>query len=259
MTYPESHSRAPSRSHFRAVPWSHSKRLRAGHAELTAVWPLCALTPATSHLGTVGLLRVQAQTPSRGSQPPLTTPGCAAMFPTRPGVSQGLTVSVKAGAQNGAGLQGGSSSSPAAGSSHGARHTSLITSAHVACVFFLAKRLWIVRAQDGAFGLDSRKGDRCSLLNSPRRCVSVGEGTGQRPGDQLDRGGGAGGRVQRLPPEAAPSARPAPPPPPAAVTSASGNGRHAHGPEAWESSVQRGPASSFTQGRLFAVSARGGR
>lgn len=137
VTYPESHSRVPSRSHFRAVPWSHSKRLRAGHAELTAVWPLCALTPAASHLGTVGLLRVQAQTPSRGSQPPLTTPGCAAMFPTRPGVSQGLTVSLKAGAQNGAGLQGGSSSSPAAGSSHGARHTSLITSAHVACVFFL--------------------------------------------------------------------------------------------------------------------------
>lgn len=125
--------------------------------------------------------------------------------------------------------------------------------------FFLAKRLWIVRAQDGAFGLDSRKGDRCSLLSSPRRCVSVGEGTGQRPGDQLDRGGGAGGRVQRLPPEAAPSARPGPPPPPAAATSASGNGRQAHGPEAWESSVQRGPASSFTQGRLFAVSARGGR
>lgn len=243
VTYPESHSRAPSRSHFRAVPWSHSKRLRAGHAELTAVWPLCALTPAASHLGTVCLLRVQAQTPSQGSQPP----GCAAMFLTRPGVSRGLTVSLKAGAQNGAGPRRGSSSSPAVGSSHGAWHTSLVTS--------LAKHLWIVRAQDGAFELDSRKGDRCSLLNSPRRCVSVGEGTGQRPGDQLDRGGGAGGRVQRLPPEAAPSARPAP----AAATSASGNGRHAHGPEAWESSVQRGPASSFTQGRLFAVSARGGR
>lgn len=182
MTYPESHSRAPSRSHFRAVPWSHSKRLRAGHAELTAVWPLCALTPAASHLGTVGLLRVQAQTPSQGSQPP----GCAAMFLTRPGVSQGLTVSLKAGAQNGAGPRRGSSSSPAAGSSHGARHTSLVTS--------LAKHLWIVRAQDGAFGLDSRKRDRCSLLNSPRRCVSVGEGTGQtrRPAGQGRRSRGEG-------------------------------------------------------------------
>lgn len=124
--------------------------------------------------------------------------------------------------------------------------------------FFLAKRLWIVRAQDGAFGLDSRKGDRCSLLNSPRRCVSVGEGTGQRPGDQLDRGGGAGGRVQRLPPEAAPSARPAPARPCCCNERLRQRASRSRS-KAWESSVQRGPASSFTQGRLFAVSARGGR
>lgn len=126
--------------------------------------------------------------------------------------------------------------------------------------FFLAKRLWIVRAQDGAFGLDSRKGDRCSLLNSPRRCVSVGEGTGQRPGDQLDRGGGAGGRVQRLPPEA--TRRPGPPPrpppprllrraPQATGVKLTSRSLGVQRPERTRLLVHARPA--------FAVSARGGR
>lgn len=115
MTYPESHSREPSCSHFRAVPRRHSKHLRAGHLELTLV---CCQRPALApsapsprqHAMAVPRLRkvclrpVQAQTPSQSSQPPLTTPGCATM--TLPGVSQGLTVSLKAGAQNGAGLRG---------------------------------------------------------------------------------------------------------------------------------------------------------